>query len=402
MVVVGSYESANPSNCGRSAARAAMEPIPEGVFPQWALAFVGGRHQPDRVLEGLRTELGDIPILGGSAVGSITNQSLSYTGYECVVAVFSDRTPSPIILSVDGLETGEQETGRQLGQSLREHADDGSTVLVFYDSIKSTPPPVLHIGSLLVDGIYEGLDGKDLNLIGAGLIGDHQFTSSYILDGHRWVNHAVVAIVLPAALQSQTTIMHGCMPISAFMEITRIEGSVVYELDGRPALDVLRETYEEDDLIENLSLTFTLGEKHGDLFAPYSESAYVNRLIVGADPETGSITLFEADFQHGTIVQIMARDNELMVDSVRQRSEALLQKLGTKQPILGFYIDCAGRCSEFSGSEREEASVLQETLDETCPLLGFYSGVEIAPLLGRSRPLDWTGVLTLLTLSDSI
>jgi len=28
-------------------------------------------------------------------------------------------------------------------------------------------------------------------------------------------------------------------------------------------------------------------------------------------------------------------------------------------------------------------------------LLGFYSGVEIAPFLGRSRGLDWTGVLLL-------
>ena len=31
------------------------------------------------------------------------------------------------------------------------------------------------------------------------------------------------------------------------------------------------------------------------------------------------------------------------------------------------------------------------------PLLGFYSGVEIAPVdKMRSRPLDWTGVLTVL------
>jgi hypothetical protein len=28
--------------------------------------------------------------------------------------------------------------------------------------------------------------------------------------------------------------------------------------------------------------------------------------------------------------------------------------------------------------------------------LGFYSGVEIAPLMGRSRGLDWTGVLVVI------
>ncbi|GBC61040.1 hypothetical protein DENIS_2000 [Desulfonema ishimotonii] len=30
------------------------------------------------------------------------------------------------------------------------------------------------------------------------------------------------------------------------------------------------------------------------------------------------------------------------------------------------------------------------------PLLGFYSGVEVAPLLGKTRGLDWTGVLLVL------
>jgi hypothetical protein len=33
---------------------------------------------------------------------------------------------------------------------------------------------------------------------------------------------------------------------------------------------------------------------------------------------------------------------------------------------------------------------------EGVPLLGFYSGVEVAPVRGASRGLDWTGVLLLL------
>ncbi len=36
-------------------------------------------------------------------------------------------------------------------------------------------------------------------------------------------------------------------------------------------------------------------------------------------------------------------------------------------------------------------------LDLSTPLIGFYSGVEIAPFNGYSRPLDWTGVLTTLS-----
>ena len=40
---------------------------------------------------------------------------------------------------------------------------------------------------------------------------------------------------------------------------------------------------------------------------------------------------------------------------------------------------------------------MMQDLQASFPLLGFYSGVEIAPFGSYSRPLDWTGVLTLLT-----
>jgi small ligand-binding sensory domain FIST len=197
--------------------------------------------------------------------------------------------------------------------------------------------------------------------------------------------------------------MHGCMPVSSFMEITRIEDAVLYELDGRPALDVLSEMVGHQagqPATDNLSLAITIGEKHCDPYVPYDESAYVNRLILSSNPADGSVTLFEADFKVGTRVQIMSRDNQLMLESVQKRTRQLLSSLGQEKPIFALYIDCAGRTSAFSGAELEEASIVQAELGPELPLLGFYSGVEIAPLLGRSRPLDWTGVLTLFTLQE--
>ncbi len=66
-----------------------------------------------------------------------------------------------------------------------------------------------------------------------------------------------------------------------------------------------------------------------------------------------------------------------------------------KVPFFALYFDCAGRNARFSDTLEEEASEIVAALNRhQIPLLGFYSGVEVAPLLGRSRGLDWTGVLT--------
>jgi hypothetical protein len=67
-----------------------------------------------------------------------------------------------------------------------------------------------------------------------------------------------------------------------------------------------------------------------------------------------------------------------------------------RDSLLGLYIDCAGRASARSGAHVEEADLVRNGLDPSVLLLGFYSGVEIAPFAGYSRPLDWTGVLTVL------
>jgi hypothetical protein len=219
-----------------------------------------------------------------------------------------------------------------------------------------------------------------------------------VFDGRDVAKHAAVAVVFPASVAEETMILHGCRPVSTFMEITRIDGAEVYELDGQPALEVIERMLGvrlDGSGGQSLSLMATLGVKQGDPFAPYDENAYVNRLILHANRSTGSVTIFEPDFDRGTRVQVMARDNALMLDSVRNGMAAMNLR-ARRERFLGLYIDCAGRASAKSGAAVEEADLVRHGLDPSIALLGFYSGVEIAPFVGYSRPLDWTGVLTVL------
>ena len=85
-----------------------------------------------------------------------------------------------------------------------------------------------------------------------------------------------------------------------------------------------------------------------------------------------------------------------MIESTRRNTTQLINEIQTdgKKAIFGFYIDCAGRASVSSSTQTEEASEVQKIFNARgIPLLGFYSGVEIARFLGMSQGLDWTGVL---------
>jgi hypothetical protein len=368
--------------------------------PDLILAFIGGKHEPAAALAALRAAFGDVTLAGGAAAGTIAAEGFGYTGFEIGLIGFRGAAVTPRILSGGDLRAGEAAVGRALGEAVRAHGEDGSTAMLLFDSVAQSQPLRLHPASQLMAGFQDGLGDRELHVIGGGLLTDINLTGGWVFEGGGIAKHAVTALLFPPSMRAATVILHGCRPVSTFMEITRIEGAEVLELDGEPALTVVERMLGLElgtTSGQELSLVATLGQKQGDPFAPYDEDNYVNRLILQANPARGSITLFEPDFAVGTRVQIMSRDNALMLESVTRGVARLRRSIEGQVCALGLYIDCAGRASVMTGAETEEAELVLRTLSPDFPFMGFYSGVEIAPFAGYySRPLDWTGVLTIL------
>jgi small ligand-binding sensory domain FIST len=179
-----------------------------------------------------------------------------------------------------------------------------------------------------------------------------------------------------------------------------MEGPVLYEIDGKPIVRVIDEIYGNDSWQTQIPVKrLSLGINHGEKYGQFREADYVNRLIAGVLPGKEGVVLFEPDLQEGMEVQFMLRDAETIIASARTNAQELLAKIGSdgRKPAFGLYIDCAGRTADMSDTLTEEAAEVQNTFRQNnVPLLGFYSGVEIAPFRGQSRGLDWTGVLLIL------
>ncbi len=398
---IGFDDNQNSFEAGKRAAAVAMEDIGQKE-DRFVLAFCTGRHNYQACFQGIRSEVGDVPIMGGPAIGLITKDNLGYEGYQVGVAVL----PGDLTLdnaTVGGLDKGEKSVGLELGKQLSAKRNPKEKLaLLFYDSIKSPPPPapVLNVSSYLLEGFEQAIGKNPPVIVGAGLIGTYSFDRGKLFCSTKVADQHAAAALLSGDCSVHTTIIHGCKPMSDYHTITRIEGPVVYEIDGKPALDVIDNLLGNQQWQRRLPLLLvTLGVNYGEKYAPYDENHYVSRLIVGIIPEEKAIVLFEADFENGTEFQFMRRNSELMEKSAEKGCKKALAYLkeNHQEPFFALYIDCAGRTAGFSGAEREEASIVQRTIGKVAPLLGFYSGVEIAPLMGKSRGLDWTGVLLLLS-----
>ncbi|OQY02325.1 MAG: hypothetical protein B6I22_13600 [Desulfobacteraceae bacterium 4572_123] len=401
-VGIGYCNSRNAFNSGKTTA---MNAVREGNInkPDLAMAFCSGQLNHKEFLRGIKEVIENTPVLGGSAIGIITNGDLSYNGCPSGVAIFQSDEIQYQIAAVGGLNKDEKLSGRHLAEKLTITKED-KLLLMFYDSIKNpaspASPPVMNASPPLIDGIESTLQSK-VPIIGAGLVGDYQFNNTKQFCGSNVCEQSVVGVLLSGAVGIYHKIMHGCSPVNGkYYKITKMQDSVIYELDGRPIVEIIDGLYGDPGWREQHPLNLlTIGVNYGDKFQ-HKEEKYVNRLITGILPDGSGIGIFEPDLEQGMEIQFMLRDGNMMIESSKNSSESLMKKINDdgKTPVFGLYIDCAGRTAEQSNTETEEAAQVQRVMNRyNTPLLGFYSGVEVAPILGKSRGLDWTGVLMVLT-----
>ncbi|MDY6988887.1 MAG: FIST N-terminal domain-containing protein [Thermodesulfobacteriota bacterium] len=402
-VGIGYHNRQDATWLGRHVAEDAMA---NGAIerPSLVLAFCSGQTDHAAYFNALQAVIGDdVPIIGGSAVGIITNHHLSYEGDPAGAAVIESDTLLFRVAAVCDLDKDEKGAGQALGKEISDHRA-GKLLLMFYDSVKDPPsassPPIMNASPPLIEGIEEAM-GSEVPIIGAGLLADYAFSHTRQFCGSFVDSQCAVGILLDGAFKPYYRIMHGCAPLDGiYHTITKIKGSVVYEVDGLPVVKLIDETYGNRNWRHQVPLRrLTIGVNHGEKYGPFEEGHYVNRVIAGSLPHGQGIVLFEPDLEEGTQIVFMLRDSAKMIESARKNAEGLMEEVLAhgRRPAFGLYIDCAGRAAHISETLSEEAREVQDVFNrQGTPLLGFYSGVEVAPLLGKSRGLDWTGVLMIL------
>lgn len=369
------------------------------------MAFCGGAVNHDEFFVGIQSVVGkEVPIIGGSALGIITNTFLSYEGHPAGVAILQSGSLKCAIATAGDLDKDEELAGKRIAEQLSSEKLDESLLLLFYDSIKIPPPaeggpPVMNSSTPLLAGIKEVLE-KNIPIIGSGVIGDfsfsptQQFCSSYV------ANQSAVGALLSGDFTAYTKVAHGCTPMDGiYRTVTKTEGEFLYDLDNKPVVEVIDEIYGNQEWQQQMPVKrLTIGVNMGGRYEEFQEQNYVNRLISGALPDGKGIVMFESDLEVGTEIQFLLRDANKMFESAKKiASEALAQIAADgKEPVFGFYVNCAGRSASFSETLKEEASEVVDIFNEhNIPLFGFYTGVELAPFHGVNRGLDWTGVLTI-------
>jgi small ligand-binding sensory domain FIST len=193
-------------------------------------------------------------------------------------------------------------------------------------------------------------------------------------------------VLLSADIQVISGLTQGCTPLTNKHTITRSEGHILAELDGRPALDVFRE-----DIGETLArdLSGVAGYIYAGLPVPGSDTGdYLVRNLIGIDPEEKLLAIGD-NLENDAPIIFCRRDGA----TAREDMLRMLGDLGKRARGRirgGLYYTCLGRGRHQFGEDSEELKMIRDQLGNF-PLVGFFANGEIS----HNQLYGYTGVLTL-------
>lgn len=197
----------------------------------------------------------------------------------------------------------------------------------------------------------------------------------------------VSGVLLGRDVPVLTGLTQGCSPIGPVRAVTRAEGGVIAEIDGRPALDVFKEDIGE-------LLARDLRRVGGYVFAalpvPGSDRPgdYLVRDLVAIDPGKGLIAIAEA-VDPGRRILFTRRDHDAAAaDLDRMLAEVKGRLPGP--PKAALYVSCVARGPNLFGGGSQEVRAIRRWLGDV-PVVGFFANGEVS----GDRLYAYTGVLTL-------
>jgi hypothetical protein len=392
---VGTSHHHNPNVAGREAAEQALKNA-DIVKPDFVFMFASIGYDQHSLLRAVRETTGGAPLSGCSAEGTINGDDADESGFSVVVTAISSEELQWTNGIATGLSADPRAAGKRVAQDLLpDLSPDTIGLFVFPDG---------HIDNLynFFAGLEENLSSdRFLPLWGGGANNNFNVGErTYQYCDDEVISDGVAYALLSGKARASWAMSHSLIPIGGERIVTRCQGNVIYEIDGKPATEVLKEYLPERALTDerdwmryaiSLALCFRAPSYMKD-------EEYIVRGVPSVNLTDGSITV-QTEVQEGTSVWFSSRDKEKLATGLDRMAAQIKQQLGSAQPQLVFQFECATR-GKMMFRDQEKLQLLRQfrqSVNPEVPWVGFYTWGEIGPVENHNNRHLYTSVVLALS-----
>lgn len=354
--------------------------------PDLVMLFATSEHEPQRVMDGIWSQLPDgVRLIGCSSFAEIGGED-AMTGSVTVMGIVF----GPVLwglYQIDEVGASSTEAGRKLGRMI---ADLQPRVVIAF------PDGLVANSMKFVNGMQSVL-GSSCPIVGGLASEALNFEHTYQFLDRRAFSGGAVALALGGPITVVTSAGSGFQPVGVVRTCTEVvDDKFVHSLDGESALELYK-AFLGDDVLgrPNIGLEFPLAviSGAGGDFMASDERSQVIRAVRQLDEQRGALVCAGDIYQGAKVRMTRATKNDL-ITAAASATERASRELPDASLCLLF--NCAGRKIILGAKYQKEIESAFAVLDSQIPRIGFYTYGEIAPVDGANMYHDETFTLVLL------
>ncbi|MDG4826198.1 FIST N-terminal domain-containing protein [Asanoa sp. WMMD1127] len=368
---VGTGEGPDARLATEKALGEALRPL-EGQQPDLILVYASVRYDLPTVLKTVNAAAGSAVVAGATSSGQLQSGRLTEPGDGVAVLALAGGGYRFGLGHATGLQADATSAGRALARAALDAAgpvrSPHEAVLIFSDGLAGDQQELLN-------GIHK-VTGFQIPVIGGAAADDRRLAETFVFAGDRVLRDAAVAIWIGSDRPLRVVGGHGWRPTSLPLMLSGVEGQIVKELGGRPALEVFWENFRPRGGPDT-----TLYERAGGYHSEHAfgliqpdGSLLIRGAFIDAD---GKLRTF-SPMPPYSAVQVVSCEPDDLLEVGEQVVESVV---GDEEPAVVLVFDCVARLDILGKRGHEEARRLQEAAGGA-PTFGYYTYGEFARTTG--------------------
>jgi methyl-accepting chemotaxis protein len=346
--------------------------------PALLLAFASTRQPLDEIVKPLSASFPNATILGASTAGEFIEDRCA-KGAAAVFALAGDYRVHAGIGAHLKADPERAVAGALAGIPRDVRGYPFKTALMLLDPTSGDGEEPTRIAASML--------GPEVRVVGGAAGDNHDMNQARVACGAQSKGDAVAIGLIFSKLPLGIGVSHGHTPISRPLRVTRAEGNVVMEIEGRPAWSVwvdqariaaLDHDIDVDSMSPEQELAFLLRFEA----ALTSGGGYAIRAPLARRRDGG--IAFAGGIESGTSLRITESSAQDQVRGAREAARRAGAELGGRRAAGAVVFDCVCRDMLLRGAFMRAVRGISEELGDA-PLAGFESYGEIARSAGDDR-----------------
>ncbi|MEH2461641.1 FIST signal transduction protein [Nostoc sp.] len=332
-----------------------------GDIPKAGIIFAAIDFEHSLILQQIHQAFPGIELIGGTTDGEISS-----------VLEFQQDSITLMLFCSD-----EVEIHAGVGRKVSSDPITVTKQAVEQAQAKSTAVPRLcltHPESLTTSGvsILNGLKlalGQHVPIFGGLAADQSRYQNTYQFFQTEVLSDSVPILLFSGTILFSHGVASGWHPIGQISKVTKVDKNIVYEIDGKPALDFYH--HYLGLLPPSIEYPLAVFDQNGDNFYIRAPIAY--------NQESGSITFF-GDIPDQAVIQIAEAGYEDILAASKTSFMDALDNYPGAEPSAILFFSCVARRQILGTRAKEEYQNIKLCLTDYFPACGFYSYGEIAPI----------------------